>query len=116
MNNVLTELYNKTKKIYHKINYLVQKIFVFRYTLLLILFFIWMTFLDTNSFLIHKELNDEINALESQKQELEKKIYMDKNMINNLKNIDSLEVYGRKKYNLKKIRETIYHIDIVDSI
>jgi cell division protein DivIC len=69
-----------------------------------------MIFLDTNSFLIHKELNNDINVLESQKKELEKKIFMDKKMIDNLKNLDSLEVYGRKTYNLKKENETIFHI------
>jgi cell division protein FtsB len=35
---------------------------------------------------------------------------MDKKMIDNLKNLDSLEVYGRKTYNLKKENETIFHI------
>jgi len=100
----------KIKKVSTQIFYVSKKIFVFRYMLLLLLFFIWMIFLDTNSFLIHKELNNDINVLESQKKELEKKIIMDKKMIDNLKNLDSLEVYGRKTYNLKKENETIFHI------
>ena len=75
-----------------------------------------MTFLDTNSFLIHKELNDDINMLESEKKELEKKIFSDKQMIENLNNLDSMEAYGRKNYNLKKENETIYHIEVLDTL
>ena len=54
--------------------------------------------------------------LESQKKELEKKIFSDKQMIDNLNNLDSMEVYGRKNYNLKKENETIYHIEILDTL
>ena len=110
MKKIFSKLSLKIKKVSTQIFYVSKKIFVFRYMLLLLLFFIWMIFLDTNSFLIHKELNNDINVLESQKKKLEKKIIMDKKMIDNLKNLDSLEVYGRKTYNLKKENETIFHI------
>tara|TARA_B100001142_G_scaffold144888_1_gene145828 strand:+ start:334 stop:564 length:231 start_codon:yes stop_codon:yes gene_type:complete len=75
-----------------------------------------MTFLDTHSWLIHNELNVEIEQLEAQKNELKKNIIKDKNTIDILNNPDSLEVYGRTKYNLKKENETIYYIEYRDSI
>jgi len=110
MKKTIGELSQKIKRVSSQIFYISKKIFVFRYMLLLLLFFIWMIFLDTNSFLIHQELNNDISVLESQKRELEKKIIVDKKMIDNLRNLDSLEVYGRKIYNLKKENETIFHI------
>ena len=70
-----------------------------------------MAFLDTHSWLIHNELNSEISQLESQKIELERNIIKDKNTIKVLQNPDSLELFGRKNYNLKKENETIYHIE-----
>ena len=36
----------------------------FKYVIITVAFIIWMTFLDTNSFQIHNELNDKINILE----------------------------------------------------
>ena len=39
------------------------------FTLLGIIFLLWMLFLDTNSFLIHRELDQEIKELEAQKKE-----------------------------------------------
>ena len=116
MKKAFTGISNKFKKVSINIFYISKRILSFRYTLLLLLFFLWMTFLDTNSFLIHKELNDDIIMLESQKKELEKKILSDKQMIDNLNNLDSMEVYGRKNYNLKKENETIYHIEILDTL
>tara|TARA_B100001093_G_C26775451_1_gene992124 strand:+ start:1197 stop:1547 length:351 start_codon:yes stop_codon:yes gene_type:complete len=114
MKKIFNKLSLRIKMVSTQIFYMSKKIFVFRYMLLLLLFFIWMIFLDTNSFLIHKELNNDIDALESQKKELENKIIMDKKMIDNLKNLDSLEVYGRKTYNLKKENETIFHMTNFD--
>lgn len=116
MKKAFSGVSNKFKKVSINISYISKRILSFRYTLLLLLFFLWMTFLDTNSFLIHKELNDDINMLESEKKELEKKIFSDKQMIENLNNLDSMEAYGRKNYNLKKENETIYHIEILDSL
>jgi len=75
-----------------------------------------MVFLDTHSWLIHDELNKEINQLEAQKIELEKNIDQDKNTIEVLKNPDSLEVFGRRNYNLKKDNETIFYIEFKDTI
>ena len=70
-----------------------------------------MTFLDTNSILIHAELNREIKKLKKRKDALTDEIIKDQDLINKLENIDSLEHYGREKYNLKKQNEDIFIIE-----
>ena len=70
-----------------------------------------MTFLDTNSILIHAELNREIKKLKKRKDALTEEIIKDQDLINKLENIDSLEHYGREKYNLKKQNEDIFLIE-----
>ena len=90
---------------------LIVKIKKMKYLIIIMVFLIWMTFLDTHSWLIHNELNSEISQLESQKTELKRNIIKDKNTIKVLQNPDSLELFGRKNYNLKKENETIYHIE-----
>lgn len=93
-----------------------KKIVELKYLFILILFFLWMIFLDTHSWLIHNELNNEINNLKAQKVELEKSIVIDKKTINILENKDSLEVFGRNNYNLKKENESIFFVEYKDSI
>ena len=83
----------------------------FKYLVILSAFLIWMTFLDTNSLLIHAELNREIKKLKSRKDALTEEIDKDQKLIEKLKNIDSLEHYGRENYNLKKDNEDIFIIE-----
>ena len=45
-----------------------------RYVLLSIAFVVWMIFFDTNSWLIHKELDEEIDVLEQRKSQFEQDI------------------------------------------
>ena len=58
MNNLLVRIRKIIKKPY------------FKYVIITVGFVIWMTFLDTNSFQIHNELNNEIDMLEKKKQAL----------------------------------------------
>ena len=83
----------------------------FKYLLILGAFIFWMTFLDTNSILIHAELNREIKKLKKRKDALTEEINKDQSLIRKLENIDSLEHYGREKYNLKKDNEDIFIIE-----
>ena len=83
----------------------------FKYLVILIAFIFWMTFLDTNSLLIHAELNREIKKLKKRKDALTEEIVKDQGLINRLENLDSLEHYGREKYNLKKQNEDIFLIE-----
>jgi len=83
----------------------------FKYFVILGAFIIWITFLDTNSLLIHAELNEEIKKLKSRKDALTEEINKDQKLIKKLENIDSLEHYGRENYNLKKDNEDIFIIE-----
>ena len=83
----------------------------FKYLIISIAFLIWITFLDSNSLLIHDELNQEIKKLKNRKDALTNEINKDQELIEKLQNIDSLEHYGRENYNLKKENEDIFIID-----
>lgn len=93
-----------------KIREIIKKPY-FKYVIITIGFIVWMTFLDTHSFRIHNELNKELNMLEKKKQALIQETKKDKELINKLKDIDSLEHFARENYNLKKDNEEIFIIE-----
>ena len=97
-------------KIFLKLKVLIKKS-LFKYLVISISFLIWMTFLDTNSLLIHAELNREIKKLKKKRDALNKEIFDDKSLIEKLNDIDSLEHYAREEYNLKKENEDIFIIE-----
>jgi len=86
------------------------------YVIILLLFLIWMLFFDTNSFLIHKELNDDINALEENKEFYQSEIEKDKVFINKMEDSFEMEKFAREKYYLKKENEDIFIIEHEDSL
>ena len=96
--------------LYLKIREIIKKPY-FKYVLITIAFIIWMAFLDTNSFQIHNELDNETNMLERKKNALIEETKKDKELINKLKDIDSLEHFARENYNLKKENEEIFIIE-----
>lgn len=81
------------------------------YILTSLVFFIWIFFIDSNSILVNLELKKEINELNERKSLLEKQIKIDKKIISNLKNPDSLEKYAREELFMKKDNEEIYIIE-----
>ena len=83
----------------------------FKYLLIILAFMVWMTFLDTNSLLIHAELNREIKKLKNKRNALSEEILKDKSLIKKLDNVDSLEHFAREEYNLKKENEDIFIIE-----
>ena len=97
-------------KIFLKLKVLIKKSLI-KYLVISISFLIWMTFLDTNSLLIHAELNREIKKLKKKRDALNKEILDDKSLIEKLNDIDSLEHYAREEYNLKKENEDIFIIE-----
>ena len=97
-------------KIFLKLKVLIKKS-LFKYLIISISFLIWMTFLDTNSLLIHAELNREIKKLKKKRDALNNEILDDKSLIEKLNDIDSLEHYAREEYNLKKENEDIFIIE-----
>ena len=82
------------------------------YVLISTFFLIWILFLDSNSVLVNIRLKSEINHLENQISQLKKEIDKDKKLISNLKNLDSLERFGREKHFMKKQNEEIFIIEI----
>ena len=86
-----------------------------KYVISLLVFLIWMLFIDENSYLTHRELNKEIEKLENSIDYYQKEIRTDKKMIGNLKNPDSLEKFAREEYMMKKKDEDIFLMEF-DSV
>ncbi|WP_317042279.1 FtsB family cell division protein [Aequorivita viscosa] len=84
--------------------------------LILILFFVWMLFFDTNSYLIHRELDKEIEGLKENTEFYQEQINQDKSFIEKMEDAEEMEKFAREKYYLKKKNEDIYIIEHEDSI
>ncbi len=92
------------------------KIFTNTYVLVVSIFVIWMAFFDTNSFLIHRELQQEINKLEQQREFLQQEIARDQELLEQLRDPGELEKYARENYYMKKDKEEIFLIEYQDSV
>lgn len=86
------------------------------YVLILLFFLIWMIFFDTNSYLIHRELDGDIDALENNKEFYRSETDKDKTFIKKMADSMEIEKFAREKYYLKKENEDIYIIENEDSI
>ena len=84
------------------------------YILITTIFLIWIIFIDSNSLAVNMKLKSQINELENKIKHLQNEINQDQKLISNLKNLDSLEKYGREKHFMKKQNEEIYIIEIQD--
>ncbi|GAB2774979.1 FtsB family cell division protein [Salinimicrobium soli] len=82
-----------------------------KYLLVLVAFLFWMLFLDSNSWLIHHELNSEIDALEKNKQYYLNEISKDKAVIDKLSDSLELEKFARNEYYMKRENEEIFIIE-----
>lgn len=82
-----------------------------KYVLITLIFAGWMFFLDTNSWLIHHELNQEIQELQDNKNYYQTQIAEDKEVINKLNDSTELEKFARQKYFMKRDDEDIYIIE-----
>lgn len=82
-----------------------------KYVIILVLFIIWMGFFDENSFINHRELDEEIDKLEDANEYYKEHIEADQKVIENLNNPDSLEKYAREEYRMKRENEDIYIIE-----
>lgn len=82
-----------------------------RYLLIAIVFVVWMSFLDTNSFLIQRELNKEIKSLKENTEFYSKEIQKDLEFIEGMNDPLEIEKYAREKYYLKKDDEEIFLIE-----
>ena len=87
-----------------------------KYLLVLLGFVLWMLFLDTNSWLIHHELNTEIKELEKNKAYYLDQINSDKAIMEQLNDSLELESFARQEYYMKRENEEIYIIEYGDSL
>ena len=94
----------------------VKNIYRYLYISIFLIFVFWMAFLDTNSFKIHRELNQEVEKLEEQKKALINIIDKDKRSLQQLNDKDSLEHFARENYGHKKEDETIFYIEFEDGL
>ncbi len=81
------------------------------YGIIIILFIIWMIFFDSNSFIIHNELNNDINELDNQKSYYKKEIKKDNIELQLIQSDSGLEKYAREKLFMKKDNEEIFLIE-----
>ena len=81
------------------------------YGIIIILFIIWMIFFDSNSLIIHNELNNDINELDNQKSYYEKEIAKDNIDLQLIQSDSGLEKYAREKLFMKKDNEEIFLIE-----
>lgn len=86
------------------------------YIIVLTAFLIWMLFIDTNSWLTHRELNSQIELLEKQNENLKREIDKDKASIKKFSSMEELEKFGREHFFMKKENEEIYIIEYADSL
>ncbi len=89
----------------------VVSVFLNKYVLIILIFIIWMFFLDTNSWFIHRELDQEIKELKNNKEYYKKEITKDQENIQKLKDSSELEKFAREEYFMKRENEEIYIIE-----
>jgi len=87
-----------------------------RYIFVLIVFLIWMAFFDTNSWLTHQKLDDEISEIESNIDYYKKEIQEDKKILKTLKDSVEIEKFARETYYMKRENEDVFIIKYEDSL
>tara|TARA_Y100000385_G_scaffold186453_1_gene192649 strand:+ start:2671 stop:2973 length:303 start_codon:yes stop_codon:yes gene_type:complete len=75
-----------------------------------LLFVLWMFFFDSNSYLNHKRLSNDINQLQKDKRHYKEEIIKDSIALKELSSPEGLEKYAREKYHMKKENEEIFLI------
>ena len=92
-----------TRNILHRLNN--------KYFITILVFGIWMLFLDSNNFIAQYRLNKTLHELEMEKSYYETEIAKDKQSIHELMtDTTTLEKFGREKYLMKRDDEDIYLI------
>jgi len=81
------------------------------YFIIIMLFIIWMLFFDSNSWLVHRELNKKVSKLENKKDFYKEGIQKDKEELIKMKTDTGLEEYAREKLFMKKEDEEIFIIE-----
>ena len=86
------------------------------FVIILVVFAIWMLFFDSNSLLIHNELNKDIDDLEAEKDYYKKEIEKDNKELKKLSTEEGIEKFAREEYYMKRDKEEIFIIEYEDSL
>jgi len=89
----------------------IPSLFKNMYFIIIMLFIIWMLFFDSNSWLVHRELNKKVYKLENKKDFYKEGIKKDKKELLKMKTDTGLEEYAREKLFMKKEDEEIFIIE-----
>ena len=82
-----------------------------KYLVIFVVFLIWMLFLDTNSWIIQRNLNKKIEKLEDRKEFYKNEISNDRKALDEISNNpEMLEKYARERFFMKKKNEDIFII------
>ena len=82
-----------------------------RYLLTAVLFFVWISIFDSNSWFIRLKLEENLEKLKTEKAFYQQKIKKDSIYLHELKtNRANLEKFAREKYLMKKDNEDIFII------
>ncbi|WP_185871175.1 FtsB family cell division protein [Blattabacterium cuenoti] len=75
-------------------------------------FFIWMSFFDTNSLVLHWKIKNEIKEITLDRDYLKNKILLEKNHLKKLtKDSKYIEKLAREKFHMKKEDEDLFIIN-----
>jgi len=89
----------------------VYKYITNRFVIAIIIFVIWIIFIDDNSLIYLHGLDKEIDELETKKAYYEKEIKNQKQELKDLNDPEKLQKYAREKLLMKKEGEDIYIIE-----
>ena len=82
-----------------------------RFTIILLVFVVWMAFFDQNNMLRQAKLSKDLNDARQKEQYYKNEIQNDSLAAFQLQNdLKAVEKYGRENYNMKKDDETIFLI------
>ncbi|MGK0406475.1 MAG: cell division protein FtsB [Roseivirga sp.] len=88
------------------------KVLLNKYVLSIIIFAIWMSLLDVNSWVIHRELNQEISDLQTSITHYKSEITKDQKQLKELNSApENLEKFAREQFHLLNPGEEIYLIE-----
>ena len=85
------------------------------YVIILLFFIVWMVFFDSNSTLVHLELNEQINDLKKETQYFKNEIKKDNKELSKIQSDSGLEKYAREELFMKKDNEDIFIIEFDSS-
>jgi len=85
------------------------------YVIIILFFVVWMVFFDSNSTLVHLELNEQINDLKKETEYFKNEIKKDNKEISKIQSDSGLEKYAREELFMKRDNEDIFIIEFDSS-